>query len=60
MDWVVEQFKGKMYSQFKAELGELVVETLRPVQEKYTELMDDKGYLEAVEKHARYAVVVRT
>jgi tryptophanyl-tRNA synthetase len=46
----LEQFEGKMYSHFKADLGELVVETLRPVQDKYTQLMNDKGYLETVLK----------
>ena len=50
IDEIVDQFEGKMYSHFKADLGELVVETLRPVQEKYTQLMDDKGYLEMVLK----------
>ena len=50
IDEIVGQFEGKMYSHFKAELGELVVETLRPIQEKYAELMNDKGYLEAVLK----------
>ncbi len=51
MDSVVEQFYGKMYSQFKADLSELLVETLRPVQEKYNQLMNDNGYLEDVLKN---------
>jgi tryptophanyl-tRNA synthetase len=50
IDEIVDQFEGKMYSHFKADLGELVVETLRPVQDKYTQLMNDKGYLETVLK----------
>ena len=47
---VVGQFEGKMYSHFKTDLGELIVETLRPVQEKYAHLMGNKDYLEAVLK----------
>ena len=50
IDEIVGQFEGKMYSYFKADLGDLVVETLRPVQEKYAQLMNDKGYLEMVLK----------
>ena len=50
IDEIVGDFEGKMYSQFKSDLGELVVETLRPVQEKYSKLMDDRGYLETILK----------
>ena len=50
IDEIVGEFKGKMYSQFKSDLGELVVETLRPIQEKYYNLMDDRAYLETILK----------
>ena len=42
------RFEGKGYADFKAEVGESVVERLRPVREKYLQLMNDKGYLESV------------
>ena len=48
---VVNQFQGKMYSSFKSDLGDLVVETLRPIQKKYFELMDDRAYLDSILKH---------
>jgi len=43
-------FEGKMYSDFKQSLGELTVETLKPVQAKYNEAILDKTYLEGILK----------
>lgn len=43
---VVEHFEGKMYGHLKGELAELTVETLRPIQDEYTRLMDDTAYLD--------------
>jgi len=40
-----EKFSGQGYGAFKAEVGEVVVEALRPVREKYKELIADKAYL---------------
>lgn len=42
------EFEGKGYGDFKAAVGEAVVEELRPIQEKYRELMANKDYLEQV------------
>ncbi len=39
-------YEGKMYGHLKVDLAELVVETLRPVQERYKHLMADKGELD--------------
>ena len=39
-------FEGKGYGDFKTAVGEAVVETLRPIQEKYAKLTADKAYLE--------------
>jgi tryptophanyl-tRNA synthetase len=50
IDKIVQDYEGKMYSDFKSDLGELVVETLTPVQEEYKRLMDDKTYLNGVLK----------
>ena len=44
------EFEGKGYGDFKAAVAEAVVETLRPMQEKYGELMSDKEYLRSVYK----------
>lgn len=46
MAQVESHFEGKMYSALKQELGELLVESLRPVQERYTQIIGDKSYLE--------------
>ena len=41
-----EKKTNKMYSALKEELGELMVENLRPVQERYAQISGDKKYLE--------------
>jgi tryptophanyl-tRNA synthetase len=50
--WSREQieshFQGKGYADLKRELVDLVVETLRPIQERYRELRADEAYLEQV------------
>ena len=42
------EFEGKMYSEFKEDLAEVVIETLSPIQAKYNELINDKAYLTEV------------
>lgn len=41
-------FDGKGYGEFKEAVAEVVVEGLRPIQEKYNDLMENKDYLETV------------
>jgi tryptophanyl-tRNA synthetase len=41
-------FDGKGYSKLKQELAELVIEKLRPVQERYHQLRDEPGYLDGI------------
>jgi tryptophanyl-tRNA synthetase len=48
---IESEFEGKMYSDFKHTLGELTVETLKPVQAKYDEIISDKSFLENVLKN---------
>lgn len=48
MPSIEAHFEGKMYSALKEELGELTVESLRPIRERYDELMGDKAQLEAI------------
>ena len=45
---VQTQFSGKMYSDFKSELGNVMAEFLAPIQKKYDEISKDKAYLESV------------
>lgn len=43
-----EKFVGANYGTFKTEVAEIVVEALRPVREKYHQLIEDKTYLQNV------------
>ena len=42
---IESKFEGKMYSDFKEDLAEVVIESLTPIQAKYNELINDKAYL---------------
>jgi tryptophanyl-tRNA synthetase len=41
------------WGQFKPLLTETTLEALRPIQDKYQAVMDDKGYLESVLREGR-------
>ena len=43
---IEKEFDGKGYGDFKLAVAESVIESIKPVQEKYYELMADKAYLE--------------
>ena len=45
-DEITAEFEGKGYGDFKTAVGEAVVETVRPIQDKYNKLISDKAYLE--------------
>lgn len=45
---IVNRYEGKGYGEFKSDVAEVIVEGLRPVREKYNELMDNKDYLEQI------------
>ena len=45
---IAAEFDGRGYGDFKTAVGEAVVETLRPVREKYSDLMKNRDYLESV------------
>jgi tryptophanyl-tRNA synthetase len=45
-----KDYAGKMYGHLKVDLADLVVETLKPVKEKYDDLMKNKDYLDALMK----------
>lgn len=44
------EFEGKGYGDFKAAVAEVVVEEIRPIQEKYKQLSEDKTYIDNVIK----------
>ncbi len=48
MNEVEEKFRDKGYGEFKLAVGELVAETLKPVQDKYNQLSKDKKYLQEI------------
>lgn len=43
-----ELFQGSSYADFKTQVGEAVVEGLRPIREKYNDLIANKDYLDQV------------
>lgn len=43
-------YKGKMYSEFKNDLGEAIVQLLSPIQKEYSLLMKDKSHIENILK----------
>lgn len=45
---IEEEFKGKGYGDFKTKVAECVIEELRPIQEKYKELIENPEYLEEI------------
>ena len=47
---IEREFSGRGYGDFKAAVGEAIVEGLRPVQDEFARLMADKAYLEEVMK----------
>ncbi|WP_044406916.1 tryptophan--tRNA ligase [Thiomicrospira microaerophila] len=50
IEQVVAQFEGKMYGHLKVELGELIVDYLAPIQEKFYAIREDETFLRDVLK----------
>ena len=50
MKKVEAHFEGKMYSDLKSEIADLVISKLEPIQNRHKELMGDKGELERLLK----------
>lgn len=46
IDDICKDYEGKMYGHLKVDLADLVVETLKPVQDRYEDLMKNKDHLE--------------
>ncbi len=47
---IVNDYAGKGYGDFKADVAEAVVEHIRPIRERYDALSGDKAYLESIYK----------
>jgi len=47
---IENNYKGKMYSDFKNDLGDIVVDFLDPIQKEYKLLMNDKKYIQDILK----------
>lgn len=45
-----KEFEGKGYGDLKQTVGEVVVEELRPIQERFKELQKDKAYIDSIIK----------
>ncbi|OON98175.1 MAG: tryptophan--tRNA ligase [Epulopiscium sp. Nele67-Bin005] len=50
MSSIENEFDGKGYGDFKLRVADAIVEELRPLQEKYTELSKDKSYIDNIIK----------
>lgn len=48
MEEIEAEFEGKGYGDFKLAVAEAVAEELRPIQERYADLMKNKDYLEQI------------
>jgi tryptophanyl-tRNA synthetase len=53
------EFVGKGYGDFKKAVGEVVVEGLRPIRERFEEVQEDKAYLDGVLKAGADAAQVK-
>ena len=47
-DAIEKEFEGKGYGDFKMAVGEAVVDALKPVQERFDDLMKNRDYLESI------------
>ena len=47
---IEKNYKGKMYSDFKTDLGDVLVEFLAPIQKEYELLMKDKKHIQDILK----------
>jgi len=57
-DDLEEKYKGKGYKEFKEDLGEVVYQELKPIQERYNELINSKELDEILDKGRDRAIQV--
>jgi len=58
INYIVDDYQGKLYSEFKNDLSNLIIDELKPIQDNYNKLINDKTYLNDIlkesSKHATY------
>ena len=45
---IVCKYKGKLYSDFKSDLIEIIISSLEPIKNRYNDIINDKEYLNNV------------
>lgn len=45
---IVQQYQGRGYGQLKSDLADVIIETLRPIQDRYSEISSNKDYIHAI------------
>ena len=45
---IVDLYQGKLYSHFKNDLSNLIIEELNPIKQKYKELITDEAYISKI------------
>nr|MBO2469640.1 tryptophan--tRNA ligase [Bacillota bacterium] len=58
LEEIEARYRGKGYGVFKADLAEVVVETLAPIQERYRELIESAALREHLAEGAERAAQV--
>lgn len=58
-DELEKEYAGKMYGHLKVDLADLVVETLKPVREKYDDLMKNRDHLDTLLKSGAERAQIR-
>ena len=48
VDIIIGKYRGKMYSEFKVDLADIIIENLKPIQNKYNDLITDKSELDKI------------
>lgn len=56
---IEKDYEGKMYGHLKVDLADLVVSTLKPVREKYDDLMKNRDYLDQLMQQGAERAQVR-
>jgi tryptophanyl-tRNA synthetase len=57
---IEEMYHGKGYGEFKADLAEVVIKALAPIQEKYYQLVDSNELDDILDKGSEKANLVAT
>ncbi len=55
---IVKQYEGKSYADFKTDLADIVVETIKPIQERYNELIKDPKLDDILDKGRDHAAQI--